>query len=212
MKVIGVGFGRTGTTSIQRALEGLGYHAYNFEAVMQNEQFSAWREANEGRPDWQEIFRGYDATISWPACFFYEVLYEAYPDAKFILTTRDSERWAESVSRSMKHFPKLKAFRFVTRVRAMLELMDTLIVPKFGSLNPSKAHLIELLAEHNRAVQAFVPSEKLLVYEVKDGWAPLCDFLGQPVPDTPFPFENQGEDFIQQTLGRFVRGEATRAS
>ena len=92
----------------------------------------------------------------------------------------------------------------------MLGLMDTLTIPRFGSLNPGKAHLMELLAEHNRAVQAFLLSEKLLVYEVKDGWKPLCDFLGQPVPDTPFPFENQGEDFIKQTLGRFVKGDVTR--
>lgn len=210
MRVIGVGFGRTGTTSVQRALEELGYHAYNFEAVMQNEQFGVWREADEGHPDWPAIFAGYDASISWPACFFYKELYEAFPDAKFILTTRDPERWAESVSRSMKHFPKLKAFRFIPRVRAMLGLVDTMMVPKLGSINPGKEHLINLLAEHNRAVQAFLPTEKLLVYEVKDGWEPLCDFLGQPVPDTPFPFENQGEDFIKGTLERFVRGEVTR--
>ena len=211
MKVIGVGFGRTGTTSIQRALEKLGYHAYNFEAVLQNEHFDAWREAAEGKnPDWQKIFSGYDASISWPACFFYKELYEAYPDAKFILTTRDPERWAESVSRGMKHFPKLRAFRFIPRVRAMLRLMDTLLVPKLGSLEPDKEHLMGVLTEHNRAVRAFFPPEQLLIYEVKDGWEPLCNFLDKSVPSAPFPFENQGDDFIKQTLGRFVRGETSQ--
>lgn len=135
MNVIGVGLGRTGTTSIQRALERLGYHAYNFEAVIHNEQFDDWREVTEGKkPDWQTLFSGYDASISWPACFFYNELYEAFPDAKFILTTRDPERWAESVSRVMKQFPKLKAFRFAPCGRAMTKLMDTLLIPKFGSL------------------------------------------------------------------------------
>lgn len=208
MKVIGVGLGRTGTTSIQRALQELGYTAYNFEAVIHNRQFDAWREVTEGKePDWSEIFAGYDATISWPACFYYKELQAAYPRAKFILTTRDSERWAESVSRVHQQFAKLKSFRFIPRVRAMTRLMDAMMLPRLGGSRPDKKQLMALMEQHNSAVEAhFSASDQFLIYEVKDGWEPLCEFLGHPVPDKPFPYENQGDQFIKQAVNRFIRG------
>ena len=205
MKIIGAGFGRTGTTSIQRALKELGYTAYNFEAVVKHQHFDAWREITEGKkPDWEKLFQGYDATIAWPPCFFYKELYEAYPEAKFILTTRDPERWAESIGRVMKLFPRLQGFTFIPRVRKMVNLMDTLILPRFGSLEPDKAHLMKMLKEHNQVVKAFIPAEQLLIYEVKDGWEPLCAFLDKPVPKIPFPYENQGDDFVSGMLERFI--------
>ena len=44
-------------------------------------------------------------------------------------------------------------------------------------------------------VKAVVPEAQLLVFNVKQGWQPLCDFLGVPVPDTPFPRVNDTEQF-----------------
>lgn len=210
MRIIGTGFGRTGTTSIQRALGVLGYRAYNFETVMHNQHFDAWRELVNGKaPEWDALFDGYDATISWPACFFYKELYKAYPDAKFILTWRDPERWADSVLGVIHNFPKLKKFRFVPRVRAMLGLVETLLIPKFGSFEPEREHLINLIKTHSEEVIAFFPPEKLLVYEVKEGWEPLCRFLGHDVPAQKFPYENRGDAFIQNLLSRFIRGDST---
>lgn len=212
MRVIGVGLGRTGTTSIQRALEHLGYHAYNFEAVIQHQHFDAWCDLVQGQtPDWETIFAGYDASISWPACFFYRELHAAYPDARFILTTRAPERWAASVKRVFPHMAKLQAFRFIPRVQAMVNLMNTMMIPKFGSFDPHTAHLINFIEEHNRAVQAYFPPEQLLIYEVKDGWEALCAFLGHQVPSTDFPYENQGDGFVKQMLERFTRSDASRA-
>lgn len=206
MEVIGVGMGRTGTTSIQRALEELGYRAYNFESIMREDHFDAWRRLAEGieDPDWSTLFRGYDASISWPACFFYEELMEAYPGAKFILTTRDPERWAESVARVSKIIATVRKARFIPRARRMAALMDALIVPVLGSMPVEKERAIPAFERHNAAVEAYIPPEKLLVYEVKDGWDPLCGFLGKPIPDVPFPYENQGDAFVRQALRRFI--------
>lgn len=206
MDVIGVGMGRTGTTSIQRALEQLGYRAYNFEAVMREDHFDAWRRLAEGteEPDWPILFSGYDASISWPACFLYRELMEAYPAAMFILTTRDPERWAESVIRTSKVISTVRKARFIPRARAMTGLMDALLVPVFGGIPPQKGRAISAFERHNAAVEAYIPPEKLLVYEVKDGWDPLCGFLGKPIPDVPFPYENQGDAFVRQALRRFI--------
>lgn len=205
MDIIGVGFGRTGTTSIQRAFQQLGYRAYNFEAVIENEHFDLWREIGEGKPaDWNTIYDGYNATVSWPSCFYYKELMDVYPNAKFILTTRDPERWAESVMRVLPHFGKLKPFRFIPRVRAMLRLMETTMLPRFGGSNPSKAHLVNTITEHDAAVKAIIPAKKLLVYTVKEGWEPLCAFLQCDVPAGRFPYENRGDDFIKEIMSRFV--------
>lgn len=206
MEVVGVGMGRTGTTSIQRALEHLGYRAYNFEAVMLNDHFDTWRRLAEGaeEPDWPTIFEGYNATISWPACFFYKELIEAYPDAKFILTTRDPERWAESVVRTSKVIATVRKARFIPRARKMTALMDALMVPVLGGIPPEKERAILAFEQHNAAVKEYIPPEKLLAYEVKEGWEPLCGFLDQPVPGASFPYENQGEGFVRQALQRFI--------
>lgn len=205
MKLIGAGFGRTGTTSTQRALADLGYNAYNFESVIDNMHFDIWRDYIDGKtPDWDKLFEGYNATISWPACFYYKELSEVYPDAKFLLTTRDPERWADSVLGVIGNFSNLRKLRFIPRVRSMLGLMEVLIIPKFGSFEPDRDHLINLIKTHNEEVIAFFPPEKLLVYEVKQGWEPLCEFLGHDVPDKEFPYENRGDAFIKGILKRFT--------
>ncbi|MGF1471703.1 MAG: sulfotransferase family protein [Rubrobacteraceae bacterium] len=209
MEVIGVGMGRTGTTSIQQALERLGYRAYNFEAVVREDHFDAWRRLAEGtgEPDWPALFGGYDATISWPACFFYKELMEVYPDARFILTTRDPESWAESVVRTSKVIATVRTARFIPRARKMTALMDALMVPVLGGFPPEKERAISAFKQHNAAARAYIPPEKLLVYEAKEGWEPLCDFLNRPVPGGPFPYENQGDTFIRQALQRFIFGQ-----
>ena len=83
-------------------------------------------------------------------------------------------------------------------------LMDTLMMPRFGSFNPSREHLVNMITDHNAAVQAHIPAEQLLIFEVREGWEPLCTFLEHPIPSTDFPYENIGDDFIKQRLKQFV--------
>ncbi len=200
MKIIGVGMGRTGTTSIQRALTNFGYHAYNTEAMIKHKHFAAWINLFKGEtdePDWSTLFAGYDATLSWPACFFYKELMTVYPEAKFILTTRDPESWVDSFLHSWQVLVGLRTFHFIPRVRAMTEFMnDGLQKHVFGG-EPNRERMIAVFERHNRAVQEEIPAKRLLIYEVQQGWEPLCTFLNQPMPDIPFPYENTRGNFKQ---------------
>jgi len=204
MKIIGVGMGRTGTTSLQRALTAFGYPAYNMEAVIKHEHFTQWikifnRETDQ--PDWESLFSGYDASVAWPTCFFYKELMIAYPQAKFILTLRDEESWADSVLRNLQVLNSLKAFRFIPRVRGMIEFLDDALLKNIFDSKLDREHMIAVYQRHNQAVQAAIPQEKLLIYQVQQGWEPLCAFLNKPVPNDPFPHENTSGNF-KQTVSR----------
>jgi hypothetical protein len=104
VRVIGAGFGRTGTLSLKAALERLGfgpcYHMVEF--IRRPQDAGRWISALRGEPvDWPAIFGTYGATTDWPACTFWRELADAYPDAKVVLTVRDPERWWQSVSSTL---------------------------------------------------------------------------------------------------------------
>src|SRR4051794_10397381 len=99
MKVIGAGFGRTGTLSLKVALEVLGYGPcyHMIELLEHPEHVERWEAAVRGEPvDWEELFHGYQATVDWPGAAFYKELSERYPETRVILTVRDPEGWYES--------------------------------------------------------------------------------------------------------------------
>ena len=88
IKVIGAGFGRTGTLSLKFALEKLGYDkCYHMLEVYGNPGHTdVWLQAAHGQmPDWNALFAGYQATVDWPSCNFWQAQMQAYPDAKVIL-------------------------------------------------------------------------------------------------------------------------------
>ena len=197
--MIGAGFGRTGTTSLRAAFERLGLvKCHHMTEVMANpEQAPAWLAAYAGGAvDWRGLLAGYRATTDWPACTFYEQLMEAYPEAKVVLTVRDPQRWYESVRETIYpltmdtpswflrlFMPGLHAVNRIGRV----QVFDG----TFGGRFEDRAHAREVYAAHIDAVQRTVPPERLLVYSVKQGWAPLCEFLDLPIPDEPFPHLNE---------------------
>ena len=185
LKVIGAGFGRTGTTSIKAALEQLGFdQCYHMQEVIKNPSHVAiWNAAVAGKPvDWDALFAGYQATVDWPACDFTQELMAKYPDAKVLLTVRDPE--------------KKLIRRLVPPMRRFLALNQEMIWQKdFGGRFEDRQHAIAVFNQHNEAIKRLVPAEKLLVYDVKEGWEPLCHFLGVPVPTTPFPHLNDSGTF-----------------
>src|ERR1035438_3960207 len=105
MKVIGAGFGRTGTMTLKAALEELGvgpcYHMV--EAIWgDTRRLPLWQSAAGGRQtDWEALFDGFRSTVDWPGCTFYEPLMEDFPRAKVLLTLRDADAWYESVRTSI---------------------------------------------------------------------------------------------------------------
>ena len=218
MKVIGAGFGRTGTASLQSALNELGfgpcYHMYEVFTNPGHADF--WRAAWRGEPaDWDGVLGGYEATVDWPACSFYEELIERNPDAKVLLSVRDPERWYESARQSIYVLGRITAGSPFSRLGfALLSRLvfgsfksgqgpmgeEIIWQGTFGGRFEDKDHAIEVFNRHNEAVQRRVPKERLLVYEVKQGWGPLCEFLGVEVPDKPFPHLNDTADMRRLIL------------
>ena len=197
IKVIGAGFGRTGTMSLQAALVELGFaKSHHMRDVMfygGHGQF--WLDAIDQTPDaaaWKEFFADYQSTTDWPPCSFYKELMDVYPEAKVVLTVRDPECWYESAFNTIYQVPSSLLMRLLKpifpRLRTMYHMIQELIWDgTFDGRFDDKAHTIDVFNRHNAEVQATVPPERLLVFEVKQGWGPLCEFLDVDVPDTPFP-------------------------
>jgi hypothetical protein len=191
LKVIGAGFGRTGTLSLKLALEQLGFGpCYHMVEVFKHDAASLWVDASEGRPDWERIFDGYNSTVDWPSATYWRELAEAYPDAKVILTERDAEAWFASTQATI--FPhETPPDDDVPFNRMFRQVIGRL----FDQRMREHDHVIDVYRRHNAEVKASLPPERLLVYEVAQGWGPLCEFLDVPVPAEPMPNVNTTEEF-----------------
>jgi hypothetical protein len=204
MHVIGAGVGRTGTYSLKLAINRLGLGpCHHMEAVLQDmaRQVALWDQAAEDRADWPAIYRGYESAVDWPtACFFRELL-QAYPDAKFVLTIRDPEKWADSFAATIQKLARERAGAPADK-QAWLEMANRVITRTGFPEDMDQEQLARAYVAHNEAVKATIPSRQLLVFQVKDGWAPLCDFLGVAVPDEDFPRTNDRAEFWDRVTGK----------
>jgi len=204
IRVIGAGVGRTGTYSLKLAINQLGFGpCHHMEEVLHNMplQVPLWSAAAVGNPDWIRIYGGYGSAVDWPtACFFRELIKE-YPSSKFVLTQRNPERWADSFGATIY---KLLASRnqVPDEMRAWID-MSSCIIAKTGfpaGLNREK--LIQAFVAHNDAVKEAIPAHQLLVFEVKDGWEPLCTFLDVPIPTEEFPRTHPRMEFWDRVTGK----------
>lgn len=200
LDVIGVGLGRTGTLSLKHALERLlstpCYHMV--ETLRHPEHDALWLRALEGETSvFDAIFDGYRAVVAWPAVTFWRELLDTYPQAKAVLTVRDPEAWVRSMTGTV--LPVLTSpvdpdgsvsaeHRRMTR-RAVLER-------SFAGRYVERRDLLAFYARHEGEVRRTVPPERLLVYDVKEGWEPLCAFLELPRPADPFPHRNTTAEFL----------------
>ena len=216
MKVIGAGFGRTGTMSLKAALERLGFGpCYHMVEVFEHpDHADLWMAAWRGEPvDWDAFLGPYRATVDWPACTFYEELARRYPDAKVLLSVRDPERWYESTRNTIYEIgriaggsgPSRLAFwfvgLFVPGVFRIGSMVDEMIWQgTFDGRFEDEAHAIGVFERHNEEVRRRVPEDRLLVYGVKQGWGPLCEFLGVEEPDEPFPRLNDTAEMRRRIL------------
>lgn len=212
MRVIGAGFGRTGTHSLKGALETLGFGpCYHMSEVFEHADHAAlWTAAAAGETvDWDAVFADYHATVDWPSAAFYIRLMEAFPDAPVILTVRDPESWYESCMQTI--YPASAPgtdSELVANGNPMGAMIAAVVWNgTFHGRFRDRAYAVSVFQEHIREVQARVPAERLLVYEVKQGWEPLCRFLGVEVPATPFPHTNTTAEF-QQSAARNGGAEA----
>jgi hypothetical protein len=197
LKVIGAGLGRTGTMSLKLALEQLGFApCYHMIDVIQKGKMDEWnRTVETPKPDWEQVFEGYQATVDWPACNYYRDLMALYPDAKVILSVRSPESWFASTQATI--------FAAIDQAQGPggMSFARKLVTEVVGPDMHDRAALLPAFERWNESVKAFVPKEKLLVFEAAQGWAPLCKFLGVPVPATPYPATNSTEEFRSRRIG-----------
>lgn len=204
MQVIGVGVGRTGTYSLKLAINQLGFGpCHHMEEVLHNMpvQVPLWSAAAAGEPDWMRIYDGYESAVDWPtACFFRELVRE-FPSAKFVLTQRDPGKWADSFGATIY---RLLAGRDQApdEMRAWLDMASNVIAKTGFPAGLDREELTQAFIAHNDAVKETIPVNQLLVFEVKDGWEPLCTFLDVPVPAEEFPRTNHREEFWDRVTGK----------
>lgn len=196
MKLIGAGYGRSGTMSLQEALEILGlgpcYHM----------KISMWRfwhlnfflRAWHGKKvNWKRFYSNYNSVVDWPTCVFYKELMEVYPDAKILLNVRDPEKWYDSMYETIWAIQPVFPFWFPPVVRRFHK--EVIWSTNFRGQFPDKEATMKIYKEYIEEVKQTVPADRLLVYDVKQGWSPLCQFLGVPIPDRPFPNKNDRKSF-----------------
>lgn len=154
-----------------------------------------WEAAAQGEDvNWDALLRGYQAAVDYPACSFYQELMDAFPDARVVLSVRDPERWYESAYETI--YLALQAVppwaRWLPWINDLHRMNNALIWEgQFEGQFEDRAHAIDLFNQWNDAVAAAVAAERLLIFDVKQGWEPLCAFLGVAVPARPFPHTNR---------------------
>lgn len=170
--IYGIGFGRTGTTSLSHALRSLGYRVAHWAEVYKSLQMDLTLPA--------AFYLEYEAILDGNMPLIYEELWR--PEDKFILTIRDVNEWYESMERHRRHSGTTKLKRKLRKA-----LFDT------EEMHPPTLKYAFL--RHEIHVKNFFRDKNnLLIMDIcdGDGWEKLCGFLGKDVPDTPFPHKNKG--------------------
>ncbi|MGH3389678.1 MAG: sulfotransferase family protein [Actinomadura sp.] len=206
-----IGFGRTGTASTKAALETLGFGPcyHMMELFTDPSRLPGWLRAVAGEPmDWAAVFAGYAATVDWPGAAFWRELVEAYPEAKVLLTVRDPDRWYDSVAGTIYRTRDMDVAAVPPELHGQLRMVEELVWEgTFGGRFEDRDHAIGVYRAHIAEVRATAPAERLLEYDVTQGWEPLCAFLGAAVPDEPFPHLNTAES-MRQNIEAVKRGSA----
>ena len=220
MKVICPGIGKTGTKSITKALRQLGFTVFDWEEQIfdfLDDWFDVFK--NGAKPDVKRIYQNADAVVDIPGAFFWEEILEAFPDCKVILSERDEDSWVKSVANQIKTIEAVKSRTMALlspTMRKMYYIVDSYIEAILGTRNTKSTCVFRKRYRiHNHRVKSIVSPDKLLVYNVQQGWKPLCDFLGCEVPTVAFPHENVKGEIAKMSLsvtrfGRQVKSEIHR--
>ncbi|HEY1688355.1 MAG TPA: sulfotransferase [Solirubrobacteraceae bacterium] len=216
MQVIGAGFGRTGTMSLKVALEelGAGPCLHSLEGLASSRYTAPepalvaaagpsttyWERLAKGeRIDWREAFVGWGSVLDWVGARYYPEILEAWPEAKVILSVRDPEDWYESCNESLRATWDVAGPDGDAHYPPVLRAADSAIWQDiFGGRFDEREHAIEIFERHREQVIERVPAERLLIYDIREGWQPLCELLGVALPETPFPHLNGRSAFLRR--------------
>ena len=183
-KVFGLGFHRTGTTSLQTALELLGYRVIG----MRDTEWNAY--VNKDYDRIRQSIEDFDGFRDMPWPLLYRWLYENIENARFVLTRRDPDSWARSCRNTYKDkYPEMMR-------------------PIYGvsSFMGNEEHCKSVYLRHVEEVRTFFQDKNDVFIELdlnRDlDWAPLCTLLGEPAPERRFPHANRRPATL---LGRGIR-------
>lgn len=192
LSIIGAGFGRTGTDSLKKALDilGSGPCCHMFEILPDPDRVKTWRGIAHGdKPNWDQVFSDFNSTVDWPSAYYWRELSAHFPDAKVILSVRDAESWWESMDKTI-----FKGLRKAGDHPGSIGL-KLIVEGVFGGEINDRHHAISVYEQNTKDVQAAFGQDRLLTYQLGSGWTPLCNFLGCPIPDTPYPHGNTTAGF-----------------
>ena len=206
LEVIGVGLGRTGTLSLKGAFEKLGfgpcYHMIELRAA--EDGFQRWTAHVEGQRNWKRLFEGFRSTTDHPGCDYWRELAAYYPNAKLVLTVRDPDAWFDSGRTTIFSDD---FYRMVERapefVRTFFRSLGSTAF--FEAHHNDRAAMTDYFRRHNEAIIDTIDPDRLLVFEAKQGWQPLCTFLEVPIPGIPFPRINE-RAILEEELRRNAAG------
>lgn len=208
---------------------------HGYELYVHPEQCDTWRRAWDAKAnpassppfapqDWDHLLDRYSAVTDMPAACFAPELIAAYPSAKVVLTVRDTDAWYDSFNTGVietfwdnQHITGVMSWLDPELMRPIHRMWKRLFADADGyfaatSREEMQRNAKSVYEEHNARILKTCPPERLLRFEVKDGWEPLCGFLGVPVPDQHFPRVNEGEavkevvaKYVQRSMGRILR-------
>jgi hypothetical protein len=201
LQVIGSGLGRTGTKSLQSALNilGLGPCHHMVEVFSHPESVPLWIEAGAGRPDWDAIFADYRSAVDYPSAAYWRELAAWSPRAKIIHTIRDPDEWFDSTQATIfapDGLPSRALASGADQIAAFFRSFSS----AFRDHMHDRKFLTEMFRRHTEEVTSAIPSDRILIYEVAEGWSPLCNFLNVSAPNAPYPAENSRAEFIARNL------------
>jgi hypothetical protein len=197
LRVIGAGLGRTGTFSLKFALERLGFGpCHHMAEIWANfsDQLPKWLGVVDGERNWDAVFAGFSSAVDYPACTYWRELAAFYPDAKIILSVRDPDSWFESVSTTV--FSEALMGRLAQG--PVKRFFDGAVTADFGDRIADRDFMVSYFRRRTAEIKAEISPERLLVFEARQGWEPLCAFLGVPVPEVPYPRTNSREEMLER--------------
>jgi hypothetical protein len=199
LKIIGSGFGRTGTMSTKLALEQLGFGpCHHMVEVMENPaQPAKWKAIAAGQKvDWEDVFDGYRSQVDWPGAAVWQQTAAAFPDAKVLHTERPEDAWWNSFSVTIgKFFTNAPDLELPPHIAEIFQTMSDWFMKNTFDVHADRDKAIAAYRRNNEKVRDTIPAARLLVFDVKEGWEPLCRFLAVPAPATPFPRSNPRDEF-----------------
>lgn len=199
LKVIGSGFGRTGTMSTKEALGELGLGpCHHMTEIMENpSQLPHWKAIAAGEPvDWSAVFDGYRSQVDWPGAHVWPETSAAFPEAKVIHTERPEADWWASFNTTIgRFFATYQDLELPPAFRDIFDTMHGWLMQETFEDFTDRDSAIAAYRRNNEKIRDTIPADRLLVFNVADGWEPLCRFLELPVPSSPFPRRHPKKEF-----------------